>query len=310
MRNGLHNSVIPVFKEPELGDYKIAEEILRNSGIISCDYNYATIYLWRDFFHQKICFWNDMILSKVTGRLGEAFLCPAGTGDLKETVEALQAYCDYKNIRLLMVCVTEEQKAMLDLAFPGMFTYEEDRDAWDYVYSVQKLAELPGRKLHGKRNHINSFILHHPDWTFEILDKNETWRCRELLDSWAAEKRSEGFSDDDLRREALRAYRALSLAGELDLVCGAVFTEGRVAAFSVGSRTNPFCFNIHVEKASDSITGSYQIINREIARYVQRTYPEVTWINREDDMGLKGLRESKGSYQPDRMIKKYIVSGV
>ena len=81
--------------------------------------------------------------------------------------------------------------------------------------------------------------------------------------------------------------------------------DARAVAFSMGSFTAPGCFDVHFEKAYADVEGAYPVINRELARYIRRLYPDTQWFNREDDMGLEGLRKAKLSYYPDILLEKF-----
>ena len=93
----------------------------------------------------------------------------------------------------------------------------------------------------------------------------------------------------------------------LELEGGLITVQGKPVAFSLGSLTTPECFNVHFEKAFADIQGSYPTIAREMARMVRERHPEVKWLNREDDMGLEGLRKAKLSYYPEILLEKYTV---
>ena len=104
-------------------------------------------------------------------------------------------------------------------------------------------------------------------------------------------------------REAVET--ALAQMDELGVTGGLIRAEGRVVAFSLGSLTTQDCYNVHFEKAYGELQGAYAVINREMARWVRATFPQVAYIDREDDMGLEGLRKAKLSYYPDILLEKY-----
>lgn len=166
-----------------------------------------------------------------------------------------------------------------------------------------------GKKLHGKRNHIRRFEESHPDWQVEQITMDNLAECAEMDLEWnrryrsldAAGEEAEARTRLDERHAMSRAfahYEALGMDGLL------LRTGGKVVAFTMGSPISADTFDVHFEKAYGEIQGAYPMINREFARWLQANRPGVRWLNREDDMGLEGLRKSKESYYPDRMVEK------
>ena len=191
---------------------------------------------------------------------------------------------------------------------PGRYRLEPDRDGWDYLYDVDRLADLAGKKLHGKRNHIRRFEEEHPDWRAEEITVENLGECAAMDLEWNrlyrtgngdAEKEAQTRLDErHAMSKAFAFYEQLGLAGLL------IRCQGQVVAFTMGSLINPETVDVHFEKAYGEIQGAYPIINREFARWIRDHRPQVRWLNREDDMGLEGLRRSKNSYYPDRMVEK------
>ena len=167
---------------------------------------------------------------------------------------------------------------------------------------MEKLVLLPGRKLHAKRNHINFFIENN-DWTFEPITRENLGECRKMNEEWYREK---GQScNAGLANERRAVDKCFENYSELGLEGGLLRASGRIVAYTIGEPLNSDTYVIHVEKAFSSIRGAYQMINREFASYIRDNHPHIIYVNREDDMGDKGLRRAKLSYYPDRMIEKY-----
>ena len=192
--------------------------------------------------------------------------------------------------------------------WPGRFTEEEDRDGFDYLYDIDRLADLPGRRLQSKRNHINRFESICPDWSVEEIGPENLAECAAMDREWNRLRRGQPESEEETladERHALSLafchYRELGLSGLL------LRAEGRVAAFTMGSPIGPDTFDVHFEKAFSDLPGAYPLINREFARWLRERHPGLRWLNREDDMGLEGLRQAKSSYHPDRMVEKSTV---
>lgn len=250
-----------------------------------------------------------MMFNHVCTDQGCAYLCPTGEGDLREAVEFLRTDAQERGeLPLRLLCVSTSQIARLERAFPGQFEFTPQRDGWDYLYNIDKLADLPGKKLHAKRNHIRRFEDAHPDWTFEPLSRDNLEECLQVDRDWYLQSRErEGVKEDwDLRAETLALRDAVNHFEALQLEGGLIRTGGQVVAFTIGDRLGTEGFDVHFEKAYAEIQGAYAIINREFARWVREHHPQVRWFNREEDMGIEGLRKAKLSYYPDAMVEKHI----
>lgn len=185
---------------------------------------------------------------------------------------------------------------------PELFSMPTDI-AWDYVYSRESLATLKGKKLHGKRNHINKFLSKYPDYEYRKLDPSMASDCIALYDQWMTEK--DGETAESLQNEKLSVELALNNMETLGLTGGAIYIEGKLCAFTVGERLHPHMQLIHIEKADTNYEGIFPMINQQ---YILHGCEEVELINREEDMGIEGIRKAKRSYHPLKMIEKYLIS--
>ena len=189
---------------------------------------------------------------------------------------------------------------MLQEAFTGKFTYEYDDALYDYIYLVEKMSTLSGKKYHGKRNHITNFKKNYPDWKFEVISKDNIPDCIATHKRWIDEK---GENEDyDIEFNALKT--AFDSYDELGWCGGLIRAGGEVVAFCVGEpQANGKCFVTHFEKASASIHGAYPIINQEFTKNCLGDY---TYVNREEDLGIEGLRKAKMSYNPEIILEKCV----
>lgn len=293
------------FKRPELSDRPWVVELLAKEGSRACEHNFASIYLWATAYPQKIARVGDRLVVQMMGGPGLSHLFPMGSGPLAPALDAAGADAAAHGVPMTLICLTAEQKALLEGEFPGRFAFEEDRAGFDYLYTVEKLAGLSGKKLHAKRNHISRFCDQFPDWLFEPITEENQAECAAMQREWFAQQEQAGRADENLDHEREAVLTALEHREELGLSGGLIRAGGRVVAFSLGSLTTEDCYNIHFEKAFGELQGSYAVINREMARWVQGSFPAVRYLNREDDMGLEGLRKAKLSYYPDLLLEKY-----
>ena len=293
------------FKRPELSDRQWVVDLLAKEGSRACEHNFASIYLWATAYPQKIARVGDRLLVEMLGGPGLSHLFPMGAGPLAPALDAAKADAEAHGVPFTLICLTAEQKAQLEAEFPGRFVFREDRDGFDYIYTIDKLADLSGKKLHAKRNHISRFCDQFPDWMFEPIGPDNIADCLDMEEKWYAEQVADDRADANLGHEKDAVETALHHMDELGVSGGLIRAEGRVLAFSMGSMTTADCYNVHFEKAYGEIQGAYAVINREMARWVRSTHPEVAYFNREDDMGLEGLRKAKLSYYPDILLEKF-----
>lgn len=184
---------------------------------------------------------------------------------------------------------------------PELFSIPTDI-AWDYVYSRESLATLKGKKLHGKRNHINKFLSKYPDYEYKALDASMVKDCVALYEKWIAEKAELADSLSDEKRSVLLALNHME---ELELTGGAIYIDGELRAFTLGERLHPHMQLIHIEKADTAFDGLYPMINQQ---YVLHMNEAIELVNREEDMGVEGMRKAKRSYQPIKMIEKHMIA--
>ena len=297
------------FRDPEIGDRQWVEERFRASGNQGCEYSFSTLFLWSGAYQQQVAPMDGFVLERLRGKLGAGYLFPAGSGPLEPVLSALEKDAAERGEPCRFFCVTPEQAERLEQLRPGQYAFQSDRDGWDYLYALDRLAGLGGKKLHGKRNHIRRFEESHPDWQVEQITMDNLAECAEMDLEWnrryrsldAAGEEAEARTRLDERHAMSRAfaqYEALGMDGLL------LRTGGKVVAFTMGSPISADTFDVHFEKAYGEIQGAYPMINREFARWLQANRPGVRWLNREDDMGLEVLRKSKESYYPDRMVEK------
>ena len=294
------------FECPQFEDRQWAQPLLSAEADPACEYSFASIYLWSRAWPQQIARCGGRLLVRIQGKLGLCYLYPAGSGPLSAAVDALAQDAAANGVPLTLVCVTEEQRAALEEACPGRFAFEEDRDGFDYLYDIHRLADLPGKKLHAKRNHIRRFDDQFPDWLLEEITPANVPECVELERQWAAIRQEEAGEDgDSVSEETIALIEALYHMDKLGLEGALIRADGSPVAFSLGGLITPEVFGVNFEKSFGDIQGAYPAINRELARFVRERHPQVKWLNREDDMGLEGLRKAKLSYYPDLLLVKH-----
>ncbi len=295
------------FTTPGVADKVWIDPLLALEPTRACEYNFNNIYLWGKPFYKMIARCGDRLVMRLWDGPEVCYLYPVGRGPVAPVLEEMSADASSHGASLRMICLTQEFCHRLEQEVPGRFIFQSDNKGYDYIYGVDKLADLAGKKLHAKRNHINRFNENYPDWMFEPLRPGNLSECQEMNEAWFSQRgqKVEGEEKNMLEDENNSLQNALKNFDALGLEGGLIRAGGRVVAFTMGDRLGEDCFDVHFEKAFDHIQGAYPIINREFARYIRDKYPEVKWFNREDDVGLEGLRKAKMSYYPDILVKKF-----
>ncbi|MGD1008957.1 MAG: phosphatidylglycerol lysyltransferase domain-containing protein [Candidatus Aminicenantales bacterium] len=279
----------PDFKPLGLEDQDLVKRYLdaHPSGV--CEMNFPNLLIWKDSERPRYTILNGNLCLLVEPTFEPAyFLPPAGGNEVEKTIKTCLTHAP----RLSRVPEAYVEK------YGSAFRVEEDRDNFDYVYLGEELAELKGKKFDGKRNRIKKFESSF-DHAYVELRREHSDDCRRLLLQWFEEKGNGDpymKAEKDAILEALEDFEMLGLTGRV------VTVAGRVEAFTFGMRLTDDTALIQIEIANPAFPGLAQWINRE---FVRREWSAFRFINREQDMGVPGLRTAKLSYQPDHLVKKF-----
>ena len=277
------------------------EEYLSTSREHGCEYSFSNLFMWGKqkaaFLHENI-----VLFSEFDSYCFYPF--PIGSGNKKDVLDAIIADAKERGLSLCLTGLNANDKALLEQLYPGAFYFHADRSNYDYVYNIHDLADLKGRKLHRKRNHLKHFKKNHPDYMVEPISTENIHKVREFLSSWYQSK-IEDNPEEDYHNEqaalekALSNYEALKLEGLL------LKEKDEVLGFTMASQISHNTFDVHYEKARGDVDGAYTTINSEFANYIRNKYPHIEFLDREEDMGIPGLRKAKESYFPHHLIHKY-----
>lgn len=275
------------------------DKFLLNCGERGCEYNFANLFLWG---RQKATIHNGNLAFFCQFNRKSVYLFPLGE-DLKPTLDAIISDARKRGIPCRLTSLSPADQDLLERWYPGEFYFHNDRDSYDYIYSIDALADLAGKKLQKKRNHCNRFRLLHPNCSVSPITGENTPQVLAMLSQWYDQKAQEDPTADFYLEQvaltnALRYRDALHMEGLI------LTDKGRILAMTLGSALSADTFDVQFEKAVEGYNGAYAVINQEFARYLREKYPSLKWLNREDDLGLEGLRKAKLSYCPDRLIEK------
>ena len=285
------------FKKTELEDREIITSYFGKAPSRSCERTFANVYLWSRHYPVTWAIIEDALVFKSQDETHLSWAYP------KRALSVMEAYSEEQGYEFSMYSVTPEMFAQLETFFPGKFQIEYDRDEADYVYEREKLETLSGKKLHGKRNHINKFKSVHEDWDYETLTEDNVEECFQMALKW---RNLNGCEDDEEKNaEMCVSLNSLRLFRELNLVGGVLRVEGEIVAFTMGEKLCEDTFVVHIEKAYADVDGAYPMINQQFVQHECRDYQ---YVNREEDTGADGLRQAKMSYRPAFLEEKGYVT--
>lgn len=266
-----------------------------------CEYSFANLFLWGK---QKIAFSHGCVafFSHFYGK--SVYPYPIGNGSKKAVIEAILHDARMRGIPCRLTGLTDADREELESWFPGKFHLRTIRDTFDYVYEINGLADLRGRKFQKKRNHFNRFKAEHPNYQVVEINACNLPLAQRMVDQWYRTRLKEDPEGDYLL-ENIAMARAFQNYGWLGFEGIMLIDDGKVLAVTIGSRMAPNMFDIHFEKAQEDVDGAYNAVNCEFARFLRLKHPEVQYLDREDDMGLEGLRKAKLSYNPHHLIEKH-----
>lgn len=298
--NAKSNFMIP-FKDITLADKDTITSFTMKSDRRNCDLSFSNLCSWRFLYDTQFAVVDNFLVFKFWAGEQLAYMMPVGTGDLKAVLWELIEDARKENQHFCMLGVCSNMRADLEAILPEQFTFTEDRDYADYIYLRSDLSTLKGKKFQAKRNHINRFRNTYPDYEYTPITPDRIQECLDLEAEWCKVNncdQQEGTGNE--RRAliyALHNFEALGLTG------GILHVNGKIVAFTFGMPINHETFGVHVEKADTSIEGAYAMINYEFANRIPEQY---IYINREEDLGIEGLRKAKLSYQPATILEKYM----
>jgi len=292
------------FRPITINDKEKYEEHLRRAGERGCEFSFANLFLWGE---QKIAYLHGHAV--LFSRFGNHYVypCPVGDGDKKAVFDAIIADAAERGIALRISGMRSADKQLLEELYPGKFEFAYNDGSFDYVYSIDDLAELKGKKYHGKRNHINRFREKYPDVTARAIGEENISAVKRMADEWFRQKMIDN-PDGEYTMEKDALSRALENYSGLGMESMVLESGGRVLAFTLGNRLSDDTFDVNFEKAAADVDGGYPAVNSEFAGYIRSKYPEVRFLDREEDMGIEGLRKAKRSYHPHHMVDKYRAS--
>ncbi len=296
------------FVTPDIKHIGKIKEALQDNDKKCCEMSVGNTVLWSGHYGVQIAFWEENIIYRKQIENGAySYCCNLTTAkDAKKLFDFIVEMQKGEANPFRLHCVSMEEMEQIEGWYPGRYRMVCDRDDSDYLYDREKLATLAGKKLHAKRNHIHRFEEEHSDWVYEKIYEKNKRECEEMVMQWCEHSRVEDSKIQFSRtEEAKLVIQAIEHCEEFGLIGGAIRSEGRIIAITLGERLTKDTFVVHFEKANAEIQGAYALINRE---FVRHELSEYRYVNREEDLGIEGLRKAKLSYHPETLIAKGIVT--
>ena len=276
----------------------------------TCDSCALDSYLWREYCDIMVAEEEDKALFLLMDREGEKYTAMpyCDEEDLPIYFQRIEEYFNQVlNQPLKIYLADKEAVKFLKLEENPRYLVKEEEDFKDYLYDAEELRTLPGKRFHKKKNLVNKFKREYEGrWEYRSICCSEKVVVWEFLDRWYQSRaKEEGNGEDTLEYEIKGIHEVLQNCMSIDHYIGGIFIDGRLEAFSIGAY-NPReeMASISIEKGNPEIPGIYQVINQE---FLLHEFPQAKLVNREDDMGLAGLRKAKESYNPIDFARKYMV---
>ncbi len=275
------------------------------------EFTFSNLFIWKDCYNYEYLKWKDHILVfsrtylnqwklSITGDKDVLFfLAPIGEnpGDI-----ILDLFNNFGKLEIHRVPESIVQIIDSDKRFEkSKVTFKPDRDNWDYVYEREKLISLPGNAYRQKRRKLKKFTSIY-DFEFHLVEDKYLESCKDLQSEWC--DINECQSNEDLQQEHLAIINAFDYYRELEMRGGLILVDNKCIAYTIGEKLNKNTMVIHIEKAHADYEGSYQAINHLFAK---KCCNKVKYVNREQDLGIPGIRYAKETYKPHHMVKKYII---
>lgn len=288
-----------------INDKEVFDRYLNSYNFNTCEYSFANLLIWRNGCDITYTLYDGVLIIKKRDFKGNYhFMQPIGYNkeNLRKIIEKLKEYRVQNKMKFLFKDVEKSFLEQLKELYGDTIQIDEDIDNFDYIYDSKKLASLSGKKLHSKKNHYNYFI---KTYNYTVKDLSEPLvreDCIKAAEAWHNEK----YNGNKYLSYELEGIR--ELINNMDSLCLkgiAIYVDDVISAFTIGEQVNDNMAIIHIEKGRVDIRGIYSFINKT---FVEKYFTDVEFINREQDLGIEGLRKAKKSYYPVKLEEKYSVN--
>ena len=260
--------------------------------------SFTTFFIWDNYYNLECSENGEFFFLRFNIKNKEpSYFFPIGNGNIKKAIDELSEYAASKGEKLCFRLVSKENKEKLIKLFGDRFSVKESRDSFDYVYLTEKMISLSGKKLHSKRNHLNYFLENY-SFTYEkVTEKNLLDECaQKAYELIMAKEKNKNPFELGAMKSYFENYFDFNQTGAV------IKVDGEIAAMSFGEKISEDTALIQIELADENYRGAYQAINK---LFCENEWNSFTYVNREEDMGIEGLKKAKMSYQPVFLVEKY-----
>ena len=298
------------FHEPSFEEAAKLAEIYALRDNNTCDSTVLDTYIWKEEYNIQVYMEDEAALILMKDEEGYFAAMPYCSEDkLPEYFELLRQYFhEVLGCPLRINLADEDALKALGLQDNSDFVVEEETDLKDYLYDAQELRTLPGKKYQKKRNLVNKFMKEYEGrWEYKTLCCMDEYFLERFMNKWIEKRLADGVeSRETLITEKDGIIDLLRNCDKITYRVGGVFVVEEMQAFTIGSyNSREKMAVISIEKGNSDIVGIYQVINQQ---FLLNSYEDAVVVNREDDMGIEGLRQAKESYNPIGFARKYRVT--
>ncbi|MHA1916390.1 MAG: DUF2156 domain-containing protein [Promethearchaeota archaeon] len=295
----------------EISDKPLFDNYFKNYPPEISEFSFTNLFMWRNSYKflyveydGHLLLFSRESLGKYTHNLPKEnsslfFLPPVGPNPVSLMIKIFQ---NFQGVEFHRVpedfkegIINSEQFSSLNLEIV------EDRNNWDYIYEVENLKTLPGNRYRQNRRWLNKFLDSY-QFDFQLISEEVIEKVKKLQVEWWLKRGGE--EDKALEEEQIAIYEALDNFTELKYKGALLCIDDTCAAYTFGEMLNPDTLVIHIEKAHKEFEGAYQAINN---LFLKKCCEDILYVNREQDLGINGLRRAKESYKPIQMVMKSII---
>ncbi len=286
------------FNKINLSDMETLRKHTMLAHTRNCEYAMVNIFFWNDTDKLMFAVIDDVLVYRLIDDGNAYYSIVEFIEEPAKLVMKLEQDAADNGCRMVLTNMSENMVLRLEREMVGQLRYWYDREYSDYIYEVDDLIRLSGSKYHGKKNHLNKFLNTYA-FLYEEITNDNIEECRRMKEEWAVRK---GGDIEEYREELDIIDNVLDNYDKFNLIGGLIRIDGKVSAFTIGEAISEDTFVTHFEKADEDIPGLYQAINQQFAA---NSISGFKYVNREDDIGLEGIRQAKLSYRPVMMFDKY-----